>query len=199
MDIKDLYNSKLEQFGENDFRSLFSGDKEGTSSKKRYEQMRTHYNWDSKNVLEIGCGWGSFFDFKFTCQEYVGVDINENFIDLARKKYPKKLWLSEYPNKKSFFRNRDYHRFDVCISSGVAGNRNGPAWNPSLLKDYLLKMYNISNTVMVNFPSNRVDVRTEYVEYFSPEYILGEALNITYNTQIIHKNKADFLLILNHE
>ena len=86
MKINDLYNSKLKQFGENDFRSLNWGDKEGTSAKKRYSQIKSHYNWDNKNVLEIGCGWGSFFDFKFTCQEYVGIDINENFINLARKK-----------------------------------------------------------------------------------------------------------------
>lgn len=198
MKINEWYNAKLEQFGENDFRSLNWGDKEGKSAKTRYQQMFEQYNWSNKNVLEVGCGWGSFFDFGFTCQEYVGLDINKNFIDLAEKKHPKNIWLKEYPNQ-GFFRNRNYNQFDVCISSGVAGNRNGPAWNPNLLKDFLNQMYNLSKTVMVNFPSNRADIRTEYVEYFSPEYILGEALNITYNTQLIHQTKSDFLLILNHE
>ena len=60
-------------------------------------------------------------------------------------------------------------------------------------------MFNISKTVIVNFPSNRADIRSEHVEYFSPEYILGEALNITHNVQLIHQTKSDFLLILNHE
>ena len=60
-------------------------------------------------------------------------------------------------------------------------------------------MFNCAKTVLVNFPSNRSNIRSEYVEYFSPEYILGEALNITYNTQIIHKPQSDFLLIMNHE
>jgi len=198
MKINEWYNAKLEQFGENDFRSLNWGDKEGKSAKTRYQQMFEQYNWSNKNVLEVGCGWGSFFDFGFTCQEYIGLDINKNFIDLAEKKHPKNIWLTEYPNQ-GFFRNRNYNQFDVCISSGVAGNRNGPAWNPNLLKGFLNQMYNLSKTVMVNFPSNRADIRTEYVEYFSPEYILGEALNITYNTQLIHQTKSDFLLILNHE
>ena len=181
MKINEWYNAKLEQFGENDFRSLNWGDKEGKSAKTRYQQMFEQYNWSNKNILEVGCGWGSFFDFGFTCQEYVGLDINKNFINLAEKKHPKNIWLTEYPNQ-GFFRNR-----------------NGPAWNPNLLKDFLNQMYNLSKTVMVNFPSNRADIRTEYVEYFSPEYILGEALNITYNTQLIHQTKSDFLLILNHE
>tara|TARA_R110002050_G_scaffold159393_3_gene288825 strand:+ start:1612 stop:2208 length:597 start_codon:yes stop_codon:yes gene_type:complete len=198
MDIKKLYNDKLEQFGESDFRSLNWGDKEGKSAKARYQQMFNYYNWSTKNILEIGCGWGSFFDFGFVCQEYVGVDINENFINLARKKHPKKLWTTKYPNQE-FFRNRNSHYFDVCISSGVAGNREGPAWNPNLLKNFLNQMFNISKTVIVNFPSNRADIRSEHVEYFSPEYILGEALNITHNVQLIHQTKSDFLLILNHE
>lgn len=189
MNVVDLYNKKLEEFGENDFRSLYWGDSEGNSSKHRYEQMRYHYNWDDKNVLEIGCGWGSLFDFDFTCKEYFGVDINENFIKLAKKKYPNKLWATSPPSDQYF---------DVCISSGVAGNRGGPAWNPTLLKQYLSTMYELADTVLVNFPSNRADIRSEYVEYFSPEYILGEALNISYFVEIIHKSKSDFLLILKH-
>ena len=60
-------------------------------------------------------------------------------------------------------------------------------------------MFNSANTVMINFPSNRATIRTEYVEYFSPEYILGQALNITDNIKLIHKNRFDFLLILTHE
>ena len=124
MNIKELYNKKLEQYGESDFRSLNWGDKEGKSAKKRYEQM----------------------------SQYV-----------------------------------------------VAGNRGGPAWSPNLLKEYLYKMSLIAKKVIVNFPSNRATIRTEFVEYFSPEYVLGEALNITENVQLIHKQKSDFLLILNYE
>ncbi len=198
MNIQELYSDKLKQFGPNDFRSLNWGSKEGTSAKSRYNQMGKYVDFKNHSVLEIGCGWGSFFDFGFKCKEYFGVDINEDFIQLAREKYPNKLWAITPPNDQ-YFRNRDHHRFDICISSGVAGNRGGPAWNPPLLKEYLNSMYAQAHTVLVNFPSNRADIRSEYVEYFSPEYVLGEALNITYNTQIIHKSKADFLLILKHD
>jgi len=51
---------------------------------------------------------------------------------------------------------------------------------------------------MVNFPSNRATIRSEYVEYFAPEYIISQALNLTNNIQLIHKNRSDFLLILKH-
>ena len=78
MEINNHYNSKLEQFGKDDFRSLNWGDKEGKSAKARYQQMFDQYNWLDKKVLEVGCGWGSFFDFVFTCKEYYGIDINTN-------------------------------------------------------------------------------------------------------------------------
>ena len=196
MDILKFYNKKLEEFGNDDFRSLYWGDKEGSSAKLRYKQMFNHYDWSSKDVLEIGCGWGSFFDFGFISKNYLGVDINENFIKIAKEKHPQKKWQSF---NDTWYSPHLYGSFDVCISSGVAGNRGGPAWHPGIIKEYLSNMFNCAKTVLVNFPSNRSNIRSEYVEYFSPEYILGEALNITYNTQIIHKPQSDFLLIMNHE
>ena len=88
--------------------------------------------------------------------------------------------------------------YDVAISSGVAGNRQGPADTPGKLMHYLSFMFNSANTVMINFPSNRATIRSEYVEYFAPEYVISQALNLTNNIQLIHKNQSDFLLILKH-
>jgi len=193
MKINDWYNSKLKQFGEDDFRSLNWGDKEGTSAKARYQQMFNQYDWTDKSVFEVGCGWGSFFDFKYTCDYYYGIDVNEKFIKIANKNY------SQATFETKDISNFTYHReFDIAISTGVAGNRGGPAWKPDLLTTYLSKMYNAAQTVLVNFPSNRATIRSEYVEYFSPEYILSQALNITNNIQLIHKDQSDFLLILEH-
>ena len=196
MDIKEFYNNKLSQFGENDYRSLNWGDKEGKSAKARYQQMFEHYNWSNKRILEVGCGWGSFFNFNFKCNFYYGIDINLDLIKLANKKYKdtsrifRELDISEHKSIDS--------RFDVAISSGVAGNRQGPADTPDKLMHYLSFMFNSANTVMINFPSNRATIRSEYVEYFAPEYIISQAFNLTNNIQLIHKDQSDFLLILKH-
>ena len=93
MDIKKLYNDKLNQFGETDFRSLNWGDEKGKSAEKRYEQMSQYVDFNKSSVLEIGCGWGSFFDFGYKCKDYIGLDINENLLNIARKKYSNKKWL----------------------------------------------------------------------------------------------------------
>ena len=194
MEINEWYDSKLEQFGENDYRSLNWGDKEGKSAKARYQQMFEEYDWSDKKILEIGCGWGSFFDFGFKCDYYYGVDINSKLIDIANKKYKNKIFKTEDISNVNSINSG----FDVAISSGVAGNRQGPADTPGKLMHYLSFMFNSANTVIANFPSNRATIRSEYVEYFAPEYIISQALNLTNNIQLIHKNQSDFLLILKH-
>ena len=194
MKINEWYDSKLEQFGENDFRSLNWGDKEGKSAKARYQQMFEEYDWSDKKILEIGCGWGSFFDFGFKCDYYYGVDINSKLIDIANKKYKNKIFKTEDISNIGSINSG----FDIAISSGVAGNRQGPADTPGKLMHYLNFILNSANTVMINFPSNRATIRSEYVEYFAPEYIISQALNLTNNIQLIHKNQSDFLLILKH-
>ena len=194
MKINEWYDTKLKQFGENDFRSLNWGDKEGKSARARYRQMFEYYNWNNKSVLEVGCGWGSFFDFGFTCNDYYGIDINSKLIDIANKKYKNKIFKTEDISNVNSINSG----FDVAISSGVAGNRQGPADTPGKLMHYLSFMFNSANTVIANFPSNRATIRSEYVEYFAPEYIISQALNLTNNIQLIHKNQSDFLLILKH-
>ena len=199
MKINEWYNSKLEQFGENDYRSLNWGDKEGKSAKARYQQMFEHYDWSNKRILEVGCGWGSFFDFNFKCDYYHGIDINPKLINIAIDKFicPKCTNI-KFKTSDIFKYNSINSNFDIAISSGVAGNRQGPADTPGKLMHYLSFMFNSANTVMVNFPSNRATIRSEYVEYFAPEYIISQALNLTNNIQLIHKNRSDFLLILKH-
>jgi len=199
MKINEWYDSKLEQFGENDYRSLNWGDKEGKSAKARYQQMFEHYDWSNKRVLEVGCGWGSFFDFNFKCDYYHGIDINPKLINIAIDKFicPKCTNI-KFKTSDIFKYNSINSNFDIAISSGVAGNRQGPADTPGKLMHYLSFMFNSANTVMINFPSNRATIRSEYVEYFAPEYIISQALNLTNNIQLIHKNRSDFLLILKH-
>ena len=195
-DMISWYQDSLQKFGIDDFRSITWGDKEGTAAKHRYEQMYSEYNWDMSSVFEIGAAWGSFFDFGYKCNEYYGIDINESLIDIAKSKY-------QFPNIK--FELLDIHnvvankKYDVVIASGVAGNIGGPSWHPTLLKKFLAKSFSLGNVVLINFPSNRATIRSINIEYYSPEYVIGQALDITNNVKLIHKNKFDFLLRLDNE
>jgi len=48
-------------------------------------------DFSGKRVLDFGCGKGDFYGYltgKGIHVKYCGIDINENLIDLARRKYP---------------------------------------------------------------------------------------------------------------
>ena len=61
------YNDSLKQYGVGDFRSLTWGTADGNSAKSRYILMNSVVDFSNKDIIEFGCGWGSFFDFGFDC------------------------------------------------------------------------------------------------------------------------------------
>tara|TARA_B100001094_G_C18116131_1_gene764134 strand:+ start:874 stop:1458 length:585 start_codon:yes stop_codon:yes gene_type:complete len=184
------YNSSLKKYGEKDFRALTWSDSGGKSAKFRYNIMDQIINFNDKDIIEFGCGWGSFFDFGFTCKSYLGLDINSKFIDIAKNKHNASFYIDDCLTFKTD------KKFDLAISSGVAGNQGGPADHPTKLKQFLLNMKNHASKVMVNFPSTWATIRSKNIEYFSPSSTLEIALSVTENVQLIHKTKFDFLLIL---
>ena len=185
------YNESLKIYGIGDYRSLTWGSSDGKSAKSRYDVMNSITTFSDKSIIEFGCGWGSFFDFGFTCKSYHGIDINDEFVKIASQNYKEHSFevldvLESKINKK----------YDLAISSGVAGNQGGPADHPTKLKKYLQLMYDCSNTAMVNFPSTWATIRSNNIEYFSPSSTLEIALSVTENVTLIHKSKSDFLIVL---
>ena len=190
--MKKWYLDSLNEYGEGDFRSLTWSDKMGKSAKKRYQQMSEYVDFKNSTVYEVGCGWGSFFDFGFDCKEYYGVDIVDEFIKIAEKKYADKPYVN--------FNNSTLHNtgkvFDVALASGVAGNVGGPCDSPKKLDKFLNNMLDCAKTVMINFPSVHASIRSYNIEYFSPQDVLSTALRHTSEVQLIHKNMHDILLIM---
>jgi len=183
------YNESLEKYGPGDFRSLTWADAEGTSAYKRYQQMDEVCPFEDNTIIEVGCGWGSFFDFEFTTEKYVGYDINEKFIKIAKEKHPNRnFFVLDISEEKSPI------VADLVICSGVAGNQGGPADHPLKLKKFLKDLSEMGDTVLVNFPSSWSTIRAKNIEYFSPESVLSAALDITPNVTLYHKSMADFLI-----
>ena len=75
-EIKQGYNLIAEEFSKH--------------REKPWEQARFLFNYvkDKDKVLDLGCGVGQFYEFlKDKDIEYRGVDISENLIEIAQKKY----------------------------------------------------------------------------------------------------------------
>lgn len=192
--MSSLYNAAFDQFGADDMRSARWSTDEGSSARARYQQMDAVVPFDGKKILEIGCAFGSFFKFGFECADYVGIDVNENFIRSAQEEYGQYEFICTpvedfYPPEL----------FDLTISSGVFCNRDIPLNYPRVIEETLRKLHENSRVVAINFPSVYCEIRSETIEYYSPEFILGIALRVTNNVSIIHRERNDFLLLLENQ
>ena len=185
------YNRSLEEFGESDYRSLTWGDPQGNSARRRYEIIHNYVDLNTNSILEVGCGWGSLFDFGYAPKNYLGIDLNQKFIDIAKAKYVNRQFISA-----DILECEIAHTYDIAIASGVAGNRGGPAWHPDLLYAFIKQLLESSHKAVINFPSIWSDVRSEHVEYFSPESVLSIAFRLTKKVQLIHFDRFDFFLIV---
>jgi len=187
----DWYDTSYHTYGDDDYRSLTWGDKQGNNAQKRYHMFNDIYSLSENSIIEVGCGWGSIFDFGYQPTNYVGIDVNKRFIDKAIQKYPNHTFIASDIHD---YKTND--KFDVCIASGVAGNRGGPCWHPTKLLDFFKQCNLLADVSLINFPSIWASVRSDNVEYFSPETVLSVALQVTRNVEIKHFDNFDFLIIL---
>jgi 2-polyprenyl-3-methyl-5-hydroxy-6-metoxy-1,4-benzoquinol methylase len=90
-----------------------------------------------KKVLDFGCGKGDFYGFmkeRGFLTEYCGIDINENLIDLAKRKYPHVEFIAVDIDETEFNR-----AFDVVFICGVFNLRI--AGIKELMKNVLKSFY----------------------------------------------------------
>jgi len=86
--LLNFYNSRLEQFG--DRPEALSWSPQG-QLRRFHSLAEIAPDLNDTSVLDYGCGTGDFYGFlkrRGFDVRYTGVDINENFIELAKKKYP---------------------------------------------------------------------------------------------------------------
>lgn len=90
----------------------------------RFRALTKHVPVQGKSILDAGCGLGDLLPYLYAKSadfKYLGVDINEEFIELAKKHYEGHKFQIGDPF------NKHIGTFDVVVSSGVM-NGNMPDW-----------------------------------------------------------------------
>ncbi|MEP7103539.1 MAG: class I SAM-dependent methyltransferase [Candidatus Dojkabacteria bacterium] len=90
------------------------------SAAARYKALIQTINFEGKSLLDLGCGFGDIIPFiksKAENFEYNGYDINSNFIEEARKRYPDGNYHFEV--KDIINEVEEFSDFDIIIVSGV--------------------------------------------------------------------------------
>lgn len=122
-------------------------------------------NIEKMKILDFGCGAGHLYallkELGFS-GEYVGYDISQELVALARKNHPDARF-----EIRNIFEQRPVETFDLVFISGVFNNEMGK--NPDFLQDTLQILFPLCQVGMAfNCLSTYVDFKAEGLFYFDP-------------------------------
>lgn len=138
---------------------------------------------DLKNskILDVGCGFGDFASYLKKNRikaEYHGIDINSNFIKIAKQKHPNKKF-SVRDLEKVKFKNK----FDWICAIGATNAGGTYRYIEKLLKE----MFRISKKgIVMDFMSTYVDFKDKDDFHVSPERIFKIAKKLSKRVVIRH-------------
>ena len=147
----------------------------------RFETLSQIGNLSDSSILDVGCGFGDLFGFlkykKIKCQ-YLGLDINKKFLELAKIKYPDgNFELRDIQAKKIS------KKFDWIIATGLT-NQSGTYPH---IKNLLSEMFRICKKgVAMDFISNYVDYKDKNIFYTSPEVMFKFSKKLTKRVTLRH-------------
>ena len=114
--VKSIY-TKLFKKNKHSYLSLNWGSVAG--QELRFEILSQISNLNKKNILDVGCGLGDFYNFLIKNDKiinYTGVDITSDLIEAASEKYGKNLFSCD-----DFLLDTTYKKnsFDYVFASGI--------------------------------------------------------------------------------
>lgn len=161
--LVDKYNENLKKFGPN---NSAVGWKSG-KVEERFNLLMEDIH-DYKTVLDIGCGIGLLNEYlKNKNINYTGLDINSEFINFCKKKFPNSQFILENELIPKFNK-----KMDVVVLSGLLNTplKNNTDFTRRILK----KSIELSNKfITFNFLSLDVDYKDKKLNYTSTSEIIN--------------------------
>lgn len=175
------YNARLAAFGD-DIRTLGSGTEE--RRRLRFEVLRGVGIAAGTSVIDVGCGFGDFFGYlrsEGVAVDYLGLDINPDILDLARRKYPEARFALVDIQTDGF------DPADFVVASGTFNLALHDADNYAYVADVLRIAYRHARSgVAMDFQSSYVDFRVPDIHYYDPERLFTLAKGITKRVTLRH-------------
>ncbi len=184
----DLYEKRLKKLGIN-IKTL--GWKSIPQQLVRFEALSQIADLNKKTVLDVGCGFGDFYDFivrkNINTKFYKGIDLSKKMITEAEKIHidSKNAKFEVCDLLKKYVDETLSERFDYIVASGIFSFPIKD--NTNFLKLMLQKMFKICFLgVAVNMPTAYVDYRDENLHYFVPEEVFSFCKSLTRRVTLRH-------------
>lgn len=141
MKSSNTYKARFKKYGVNPKSLLW---KSRGAAHQRFRQFWAEIDFDGKNVLDIGCGFGEFGKFllkRYEGVSYKGIDVVPEFIEEARKLVPEGEFEVQDFNKMD-------GKYDVVIASGVLNsNQGGNEQNRRFRENAIKKMFSLTKDI----------------------------------------------------
>lgn len=159
------YENRLKEFGY-DPKTL------GWRSKRqqyvRFEVLAEIGDLRNRSILDIGCGFGDFYDFiteKGIKVDYTGYDISPKLIEIAKKTHPSIKF-----EVKDILKDHVERKFDYVISSGIFNHKISN--NDLFIREIFRKSFGLCNRGIAH------NMLSGYVDYFDSELYYANPMEI---------------------
>lgn len=174
------YQERFEEHGES-ARSLGWGNR--YQQRYRFNQFLNSGTFKDQIVMDVGCGFGDFLiylrEHDQAPQQYIGVEINNDFIEVAREKNPDAEFICGDP----LLMDESLPETDTVIASGVFNYEQPDISNEKYLENFLGELFSLTkNTLLVDMISmyRAGDYpEEEWIHYYDPETVLSLGLDLT--------------------
>ena len=167
------------------------------SAVERYRQIVADVDFESRSVLDVGCGFGDIIPYisaKTQSFEYTGIDMVPEFVDLAQQRYP------DYSFQVgTYFESPLEQQFDIVLCCGALNsNMDNPI---EYRKQAIATMFSHADVAVVfNMAGHHPRPKypeTSKVYYADSQEILEFCYTLT--SKVIfrqHYSKKDFTVVL---
>lgn len=176
-ELREYYKERFQRYGVDERALGWSRNKQDV----RFYALTKYFDLDSASVLDIGCGFGDFVNYAdragIKYSKYLGIDLNDDFIKVARKKHN---------STKVKFINDDFldmqiESVDFAFASGIFGHLifENEEQQYSYIDEVFSKTLSIVQEGMAfDFLSSNVDYRTSARDFHADP---ARILNIAYH------------------
>lgn len=194
------YNNRLNEHGISE-NALGWGNK--GRSNLRFSILCSDFEFENSVILDFGCGFGDLYNYIHenitTNFRYIGVDINEKFIEIAKSRDFKNADFYLVDENADVFLNSLGINIDYVLSSGIFNFKLKD--NISFIKSTLTLFNSISKKGFAsNFLSSKVSFQAETNYHSNPSDILEYCYGFSNN--IVLKNNYmpyEFSIFVNKE